>query len=193
MYNHLKKISFLFLILGLTACSKMEVSNPFATDPVAVESVNYGQIIDIPVPSYMKREDADSLVILGENNQSVGVETFSGGSDIVALNNTMIHIMAKNGWTLLGFKADSRYVQIHKKDARLALLYLKKDLVSTTLEVWVFDNMEENSSREYYNASQFSQTNQEATSLLKTELGDNSQNPVDVTDEIDSNIEQLTK
>ncbi len=193
MYKHLKKISFLFIALSLTACSKVEVTNPFATDPIAVESVNYGQIIDIPVPSYMKRDDGKSLVTLGENNQSVGVETFSGGSDVVTLNNTMIHIMAKNGWSLLGFKADSRYVQIHKKDVRLAVLYLEKDLVSTNLEVWVFDNMEENSSREYYNTSQLPKTFQDDASLVKTELGDNVQNSVDSLEGADSDIEQLTK
>ncbi len=142
--NTVKSIKYTFVlgaIISLTGCVEMDIPNPFDAKPTVVEDVYYGQFTDIPVPSYMSLDGDKSHVTIDNLNQPVGLETFTGRTDLASINNAMLLNMTKYNWSLIGAVSGDTYVQVHKKASKYALIYITSGLLGSTMEVWIFNEL----------------------------------------------------
>ncbi len=130
------------LFFSLSACQNITIPNPFDTSPsVSNEQVSKGQFADIPVPADMKLVSDKTKVTLNSQNLPIGLETYSSTTDTTTVSNAMILNMAKNNWSLIASVSGDKYVQLHAKDSRYAIIYIEKSLIGAVLEIWVFTSL----------------------------------------------------
>ncbi len=135
----------LILTLPLAACTSLSVSNPFEPEkaPMANTQVIHGQFNDIPVAADMSIDSSKTKVTLNAQNLPVGLETYNSSDNPNTVSNNMIRNMAKYDWSLLASISGDKYVQLHHKDSRYAIIYIEDSLLGSVLEIWVFTSLGE--------------------------------------------------
>lgn len=135
-------VPLLILTLALLGACAGRDYDPFSSTPAGLEETTYSEFSDIPIPRRMTPIQMRTSVSMGAGGQKVGVESFSGETNMDVLARVMDDNLRREGWTLKGYvSAVRRYVLLYQRGERYALLHLAPQVSSVDLEVWVMDAM----------------------------------------------------
>lgn len=135
-------VSLLLLTVALlSACSSRDY-DPFTSTPAGLEETTYSEFSDIPIPRRLTPIQMRTSVSMGTAGQKVGVESFSGDTNMDVLARVMDDNMRREGWTLKGYvTAVRRYVLLYQRGERFASLHFAPQVSSVDMEIWVMDAM----------------------------------------------------
>jgi len=132
-------ILLLSLIAVTAGCSKISSLLGTSSDPAGAQTasdVYFDLLSDVPIPRDMSVDRKRTLVSTSQNGVHVGLLTVSGRVEVRSLNETMIHNMVRQGWSLRAATTGERTMQIYEKGLQYAVIYTYEELINTVMEIW---------------------------------------------------------
>ncbi|MDR3359009.1 MAG: hypothetical protein LBN96_09240 [Desulfovibrio sp.] len=130
---------FALLLAAIQGCNGLGIRNPFHGDPLTggSEAAASG-LLDIPLPSGMKRYPSHGYQTYGAHGGREGLESLRGNIDLSGAIQSLHASLVRQGWQLrISLRKGDRAVQIYERGNVSALLNFRRQTVMTILEIWV--------------------------------------------------------
>ncbi|MBO4301261.1 MAG: hypothetical protein J5861_06625 [Desulfovibrio sp.] len=142
MSRKLVILVFFTVTVALTACSEINMRNPFTSDPLT-GGVNTGtsRLLDLSIPPGMQMYPTH-----GSSGTDGGMEIFRGRVDMATVAQYMHLGLQGQGWNLrLARRKDSRAVYVYERATSLATLTVERTALGTLLCIWTGERLPDGS------------------------------------------------
>lgn len=129
------------LLLPISGCAELNISNPFEKKTADGSEVYFDQFPDVPIPRDMSVDAKRSLISVAQNGTKTGLITAEGRVDRPSLANAMITNMNKQGWQLRGAAIGSKTMHLYEKGDRYAVIYYYEQTTTAAMELWVMTRL----------------------------------------------------